>query len=79
MPQLTTQESHPEPIASETMKIEGKSFYFDLFENQRGRFVRITEKSDGRKSRIMLPAEGIEEAAALLERIADFTYTLPKK
>ena len=37
-------------LASRTLTLEGKRFYLDVKENQRGRFIKIAEMSaDGRK------------------------------
>ncbi len=47
-------------LSSKTIKIENKKFHFDLMENHRGRYLRITEKSGG-KSSIVIPESGIEE------------------
>jgi hypothetical protein len=48
--------SGPEPIASEKVAHERKVFFLDLKENQRGRFLKITEDVGGRRDTIMLPA-----------------------
>jgi len=47
-------------IFSKTIKIENKKFHFDLMENHRGRYLRITEKSGG-KSSIVIPESGLNE------------------
>ena len=44
-----------EPIASEKVTIDRKIFFIDLKENQRGRFMKITEDVGGRRDTIMLP------------------------
>jgi len=42
-------------LASRTITLEGKRFYLDVKENQRGRFIKIAEMSaDGRKNQIMM-------------------------
>ena len=53
-----------------TVKIVGdrKTFYLDLKENERGRFIKITEDVRGRRDTIMLPMEVAEEFADALER-----------
>ncbi len=54
-------------LSSKTIKIENKKFHFDLMENHRGKYLRITEKSGG-KSSIVIPESGIKEfKQALLE------------
>ena len=44
------------PIASEKIVNERKIFFLDLKENQRGRFLKITEDVGGRRDTIMLSA-----------------------
>src|SRR5476651_2574020 len=39
-------------IKSETITVERKNFIFDLRENPRGRFLRITEDANGRRDSI---------------------------
>ena len=43
------------------MAIERKIFFLDLKENQRGRFLKITEDVGGRRDTIMLPAPAFRE------------------
>ncbi len=45
-----------DPIAAEKVTIDRKVFFLDLKENQRGRFLKITEDVGGRRDTIMLPA-----------------------
>ncbi|MEO8352243.1 MAG: DNA-binding protein [Chthoniobacteraceae bacterium] len=60
------------PIASEKVMIERKIFFLDLKENQRGRFLKITEDVGGRRDTIMLPAEAFPEFVEALQRLIDF-------
>jgi hypothetical protein len=46
-----------------------KIFFLDLKENDRGRFIKITEDVRGRRDTIMLPMEQAEEFADALQRI----------
>jgi hypothetical protein len=48
-------------IKSEKIEVERKSFLFDLKENDRGRFLRITEDVRGRRDTIIIPAPGLED------------------
>jgi hypothetical protein len=61
-----------EPIASEKIAIERKLFFLDLKENQRGRFLKITEDVGGRRDTIMLPAEAFKDFAEALARLIEF-------
>ncbi len=55
-------------IYSERIQIERKQFFFDLKENVRGRFLRITEDVGGHRDAIIIPADGLDEFAASLEK-----------
>jgi hypothetical protein len=48
-------------LVSDRIQIERKQFYFDLKENPRGRFLRITEDVGGRRDTIIVPATGLDE------------------
>lgn len=57
-------------IRSEQIQVERKIFFFDLKENQRGRFLRITEDVNGRRDTIILPAPGVADFIKTLQSIA---------
>ena len=67
---------HASPIASEKIVNERKIFFLDLKENQRGRFLKITEDVGGRRNTIMLPAEAFKDFAEALERLIEFESKL---
>jgi hypothetical protein len=56
-------------LRSGTISIERKEFVFDLRENPRGRFLRITEEANGRRDAIVIPAPGLEEFRRVLDEI----------
>lgn len=58
-------------LHSEKVSVERKLFFFDLKENQRGRFLRITEDVNGRRNAIVVPAAGLEDFRRVLGVIAD--------
>ena len=64
------------PIASEKVAIERKIFFLDLKENQRGRFLKITEDVGGRRDTIMLPAAAFKDFTEALERLIEFEAKL---
>ena len=43
-----TSQRTDEPLASEKIQVDRKVFFLDLKENQRGRFLKITEDVSGR-------------------------------
>ena len=49
------------PLHSDHVCIERKQFFFDLKENPRGRFLRITEDVGGRRDTIIIPSTGLEQ------------------
>lgn len=56
-------------LKSENIAVERKTFVFDLRENPRGRFLRITEDANGRRDSIVIPAPGLEEFRRVLDDI----------
>lgn len=55
-------------ILSEKIQVERKLFFFDLKENPRGRFLRITEDVGGRRDTIIVPSTGLEQFRDVLAR-----------
>lgn len=53
-------------IQSKQLQIERKHFQLELRENERGKFLRITEEARGRRNTIMVPSTGIEEFTAAI-------------
>jgi PurA ssDNA and RNA-binding protein len=49
-------------IEARELQIERKHFYVELRENERGRFLRITEEAHGRRNSIIVPSTGVEAA-----------------
>ena len=65
-----------DPLASEKIQVDRKIFFLDLKENQRGRFLKITEDVGGRRDTIMLPASALQEFVEALTRIVDIEQRL---
>jgi hypothetical protein len=72
MNQDTGDRQGSEPLASEKISIERKIFFLDLKENNRGRFLKITEDVGGRRDTIMLPAAAFTEFSDALTRLIEF-------
>ncbi len=53
-------------IQSKQLQIERKHFHLELRENDRGKFLRITEEAHGRRNTIIVPSTGIEEFTAAI-------------
>jgi len=70
------QRQHHEPLYSEKIFSDRKVFFMDLKENNRGRFVKITEDVRGRRDTILLPIEALDDFLEALNRVADFDEDL---
>ena len=55
-------------LFSEQVQVERKFFSFDLRENPRGRFLKITEDVGGRRDAIIIPATGLQEIRDIIDR-----------
>jgi hypothetical protein len=62
---------YPDAIHSEKLTYDRKIFFLDLKENDRGRFVKITEDVRGRRDTILVPVEVLEDFIAALQRIEE--------
>ncbi|MEM1057942.1 MAG: PUR family DNA/RNA-binding protein [Verrucomicrobiota bacterium] len=58
---------HEDVLKSDEISIERKRFMFDLKENPRGRFLRITEDVNGRRDTIIIPSTGLAEFRRVLD------------
>lgn len=56
-------------LATEKIEVEYKTFFLDLQENHRGRFLRITEDAGGRRETILVPIENTQEFSETVKRI----------
>lgn len=63
-------------LASEKITADRKTFFLDLKENNRGRFLKITEDVGGRRDTIMLPAEAFLDFTEALLRLVEFEKKL---
>ncbi|RFC48068.1 MAG: PurA ssDNA and RNA-binding protein [Verrucomicrobia bacterium] len=70
------QSSSEEPLHTEKIITDRKIFFLDLKENDRGRFVKITEDVRGRRDTIMVPMENLDEFLDALNNIRDIDQDL---
>jgi hypothetical protein len=56
-------------IFSKTIQAKFRTFYIDLKESSNGKFVKISEKSRGRKSTIMMDAEDVPSMIEALQEV----------
>lgn len=60
---------YADEIYSKQIKAKFRTFYIDLKESQNGKFIKISEKSHGRKSTIMMDAEDIPQFIEALQEV----------
>jgi hypothetical protein len=56
-------------IESRELQIERKFFSIDLRENGRGKFLRITEDSQGHRNVIIVPMSGVDDFADAIDDV----------
>ena len=56
-------------LEAKEVQIERKRFHFEFRENERGRFLRITEEAHGRRNTIIIPSTGLDEFTAAIDDI----------
>lgn len=62
----TRREEVSEDIANERIETKRKTFFMDLKRNDRGLFIKVSERSGGRRSTVMMPYEYVDEFIAKL-------------
>ena len=58
-------------IAAQELQVERKHFYIEFRENERGRFLRITEEAHGRRNTIIVPSTGLDDFSRTLDEVLD--------
>ena len=53
-------------IDAKEFQIERKRFHVEFRENDRGKFLRITEEAHGRRNTIIVPSTGMDEFTAAI-------------
>lgn len=56
-------------IASRELQVERKHFFIEFRENERGRFLRITEEAHGRRNTVIVPSTGLNEFNAAVDAV----------
>ncbi len=56
-------------IEAKQLQIERKHFHLELRENDRGKFLRITEEAHGRRNTIIIPSTGVTEFTAAIGQV----------
>ena len=60
-------------LQNHSIRIERKHFTFELKENPRGKFLRITEEVNGRYDAIIIPQTGLEQFRDALNEVIKFS------
>lgn len=53
-------------LEAKEVQIERKRFHFEYRENDRGKFLRITEEAHGRRNTIIVPSTGLSDFTAAI-------------
>jgi len=56
-------------IEAKELQIERKHFHVEFRENDRGKFLRITEEAHGRRNTIIVPSTGVEDFTAAIGEV----------
>jgi hypothetical protein len=56
-------------IESKELQIERKRFHVEFRENERGKFLRITEEAHGRRNTIIVPSTGVNDFTAAIGEV----------
>jgi len=56
-------------IEAKELQIERKRFHVEYRENDRGRFLRITEEAHGRRNTIIVPGTGLGDFTAAIGEV----------
>lgn len=58
-------------ILARDLQIERKHFFIEYRENDRGKFVRITEEAHGRRNSIIIPSTGLADFVRYFDEVAN--------
>ena len=56
-------------IEAKQLQIERKHFHVEFRENDRGKFLRITEEAHGRRNTIIVPSTGLDDFTAAIGQV----------
>lgn len=65
------QYSRDNVLASRELQVERKFFRLEVRENDRGRFLRITEENQGRRNTVIVPDSGFAEFAKAIGEVLE--------
>ncbi len=56
-------------LESRELQVERKHFFIEFRENERGRFLRITEEAHGRRNTVIIPSTGLDDFERMLDEV----------
>ena len=64
-------------IEARELQIERKHFHVEFRENDRGKFLRITEEAHSRRNTIIVPSTGVDEFIAAIDQVVENAARIP--
>ena len=64
-------------IEAREVQIERKHFYVEFRENERGKFLRITEEAHGRRNTIIVQSTGVDDFTAAIAEVLQGVESAP--
>ncbi len=64
-------------IETRELQVERKHFHVEFRENDRGKFLRITEEAHGRRNTIIVPSTGLDEFMAAIGDVIEQSERAP--
>jgi hypothetical protein len=56
-------------IEAKELRIERKHFHVEFRENDRGKFLRVTEEAHGRRNTIIVPSTGLDDFVTAISQV----------
>jgi hypothetical protein len=67
--QAYRQYSQDQVLESRELQVERKFFRLEVRENDRGRFLRVTEENQGRRNTVIVPDTGFADFARVVNEV----------
>ena len=72
-------QSPVEMLATERVESERKVFFFDLKQNARGRFLKVSEDAKGHRNTLIVPASGLRDVVLAMARMLEMEKNLTRE
>lgn len=66
-------------LEAREVQIERKRFHVEFRENERGKFLRITEEAHGRRNTIIVPGTGLNDFTAAIDDVLGIDGQAPRR